>query len=255
MDRLIFTATSAMDEYRLDRMNLTHELANVSTVGFKRAFEVANRPVRAEGDGFDTRFLPRAHTTSVVNMENGPRMLTGKPLDVAMDGKTVMPVRAENGEVAWTRRGDLALDPEGFLRTGEGNIVLDDSLSEIQLPVGYFIYEVTQTGRIMITDPQNLAEGSQEVAAMGIRDTTDIRMSRRPDGLFRPSDNTEDGFDFESGTGVASLTSGSLEGSNSNPVHTLVRFIDHARSFEMQTKMIKEMKENDASGAAMMRLS
>ena len=90
---------------------------------------------------------------------------------------------------------------------------------------------------------------------MGIRDTTDIRMSRRPDGLFRPSDNTEDGFDFESGTGVASLTSGSLEGSNSNPVHTLVRFIDHARSFEMQTKMIKEMKENDASGAAMMRLS
>lgn len=35
MDRLIFTATTALNEYRLDRQSLTHELANVSTTGFK----------------------------------------------------------------------------------------------------------------------------------------------------------------------------------------------------------------------------
>jgi flagellar basal-body rod protein FlgF len=38
-------------------------------------------------------------------------------------------------------------------------------------------------------------------------------------------------------------------------VYTLVKFIDHMRSFEMQTKVIKEMKDNDASGASMMRVS
>jgi len=42
MDRLIFTATTAMAEYRLDRQNMTHELANVSTPGFKKAYQVAN---------------------------------------------------------------------------------------------------------------------------------------------------------------------------------------------------------------------
>ena len=41
MDRLIFTATTALNEYRLDRQSLTHELANVSTTGFKKSFEVA----------------------------------------------------------------------------------------------------------------------------------------------------------------------------------------------------------------------
>jgi flagellar basal-body rod protein FlgF len=80
-------------------------------------------------------------------------------------------------------------------------------------------------------------------------------MARREDGLFRPINNTEDGFDFEAGPEPATLTSGSLEGSNVNAVHTLVKFIDHMRSFEMQTKVIREMKDNDASGASMMRLS
>lgn len=51
MDRLIFTATTALNEYRLDRQSLTHELANVSTTGFKKSFEVANRSVRVEGNG------------------------------------------------------------------------------------------------------------------------------------------------------------------------------------------------------------
>ena len=58
MDRLVFTANTAMSEYRLDRQNMTHELANVSTTGVKKAFQIANRAVRVEGDGFDTRFLP-----------------------------------------------------------------------------------------------------------------------------------------------------------------------------------------------------
>ena len=59
MDRLVFTANMAMSEYRLDRQNMTHELANVSTPGFKKAFQLANRAIRTEGDGFDTRYLPR----------------------------------------------------------------------------------------------------------------------------------------------------------------------------------------------------
>ena len=55
MDRLVFTANMAMSEYRLDRQNMTHELANVSTPGFKKAFQLANRAIRTEGNGLDTR--------------------------------------------------------------------------------------------------------------------------------------------------------------------------------------------------------
>ena len=255
MDRLVFTANTAMSEYRLDRQNMTHELANVSTTGFKKAYQVANRAVRVEGDGFDTRFLPRAITSPQVDLSPGSRQFTGRPLDVAMDDFTVLAVQSETGELAWTRRGDLSLDPEGLVRTGEGYLVLDESMAPLQLPQGSVIYEIAGDGTISVVDPNNPEAGSQEIARLGLKDASATMMARREDGLFKPIDNTEDGFDFAAGPEPASLTPGSLEGSNVNAVHTLVKFIDHMRSFEMQTKVIREMKDNDASGAAMMRLS
>ena len=90
---------------------------------------------------------------------------------------------------------------------------------------------------------------------LGIRDATGIDLARREDGLFKPISNTEDRQDFEPGTGTASVTVGAIEGSNVSTVDTLVKFIDHMRSFEMQTKIIREMKDNDSSGASMLRLS
>ncbi len=255
MDRLVFTANTAMSEYRLDRQNMTHELANVSTTGFKKAYQIANRAVRVEGDGFDTRFLPRAMTSPKIDLAAGVRQFTGRALDVAMDNKTVLAVLSENGELAWTRRGDLGQDPEGFLRTGEGYLVVDDSGAPLQLPTGSMVYEIAGDGTISVIDPNNVEAGSEEVARLGIKDASTTDMARREDGLFRPINNTEDGFDFEAGPEPATLTPGSLEGSNVNAVHTLVKFIDHMRSFEMQTKVIREMKDNDASGASMMRLS
>ena len=255
MDRLIFTANMAMSEYRLDRQNMTHELANVSTPGFKKAFQVANRPIRTEGDGFDTRYLPRAVTSPLIDLSPGPRMLTGRSLDVAMDNLTLLPVQAENGDLAWTRRGDLNLDPEGFIRTGEGYLVLDPSMKPIQLPQGSVIYEIAGDGTISVVDPTAPENGFQQIAALGIRDATGVDIARREDGLFMPISSTEDRQDFEQGPGVPSVTPGSLEGSNVSTVQTLVKFIDHMRSFEMQTKIIREMKDNDTSGESMLRLS
>ena len=255
MDRLIFTSSMAMSEYRVDRHNMTHELANVSTPGFKKAFEIGRQPIRTEGEGFDTRFLPRAVTSPVVDLTQGPRMLTGRQLDVAMDNRTVLAVQADNKEVAWTRRGDLGLDAEGFLRTGEGHLVLDDTLQPIQLPQGSYTYDISGDGSIGVIDTNNLAAGSVNVANLGIKDATGVDLARREDGLFQPLNNTENRQDFTSGSGVASVIPGSLEGSNVSTVETLVRFIDHTRSFEMQTKMISEMKDNDSNGSSMMRLS
>ena len=255
MDRLVFTANTAMTEYRLDRQSMTHELANVSTVGFKKAYQVANRAVRTEGEGFDTRFVPRAFTTLKIDLSPGPRMVTARPLDIAMNDKTVLGVRAENGDLGWTRRGDLGVDAEGFLTTGSGRPVLDDSGAEIQLPVGSVSYAIAEDGSVTVMDPTAPENGFQVIARLLLKDTSAIDMGRREDGLFRPLSQSEDGQDFETGPEVASVTPGALEASNVSAVHTLVKFIDHMRSFEMQTKIIKEMKDNDASGASMMRVS
>jgi flagellar basal-body rod protein FlgF len=115
-----------------------------------------------------------------------------------------------------------------------------------------------------------------------LRDASQTALMRREDGFFQPVPKVDpqsdlvqrdingnplgvqdpllyaEGFpaqDFESGPETPSVSSGILEGSNVSTVESLVKFIDHMRNFEMQTKVIKEMKDNDQSGASMMRLS
>lgn len=274
MDRLVFTAHMAQREYRLDRQVLTHELANVSTVGFKKALATANLAVKVQGDGFDSRFLPRAFTQNLVDLTQGERIVTGRSLDIAMDQQTVMGVQAENGDIAFTRRGDLQVSQDGLLQLSNGHPLLDENGAPISMPSG-LAFSVRSDGRVIARDPVDTAAPEVEVAQLMLRDASQQPLMRRQDGLFQPFllGDAEEAFDgdlnalpqrivqgqvasdFESGPEVPSITSGALEGSNVSIVETLVKFIDHMRNFEMQTKVIKEMKDNDSSGASMMRLS
>ena len=43
---------------------------------------------------------------------------TGKPLDIALENKTLMGVQAPNGELAFTRRGDLKVSSQNLLTNG-----------------------------------------------------------------------------------------------------------------------------------------
>jgi len=63
------------------------------------------------------------------------------------------------------------------------------------------------------------------------------------------------GGDIAPGPEAASLTSGSLEGSNVNPVEVLVSLMDYYRSFETQMKIIKSAEELDQTGARLMQSS
>jgi len=58
MDRLAFTAMASINERRLLREQLNNELANVSTIGFKKSYENAMVAVKAAGDGWDSRIQP-----------------------------------------------------------------------------------------------------------------------------------------------------------------------------------------------------
>jgi flagellar basal-body rod protein FlgF len=84
-----------------------NEMANVSTVGFKRSFEVATRAIQVEGAGFKTRFQPQSFSEDYISLKAGPLIATGNELDIAMSGSTVLGVSAADGKLAFTRRGDL----------------------------------------------------------------------------------------------------------------------------------------------------
>lgn len=251
MDRLIFTSNSAIKEQSVARQVLVNELANISTVGFKTSYDVALTSIKAEGSGFDTRFQAQAVSRDYIRMTPGAVMLTGRDLDVAMAGKTVLAVQAPNGDQAYTRRGDLMVNIRGQLETGNGHLVLGQN-GPITIPANTKL-TINQDGTLFAKDVNQAANAPGVlVDRLRILDGSQQMFERREDGLFKVS-GKPDGTTFESGPNLPQVITHSLEGSNVSGVEALTRLIDHSRTFEMQIKIIKETKSLDESGATLMK--
>ena len=252
MDRLIFNASASMRERAVDWRLMTHDLSNVSTVGFKRSFDLATQAMKAVGTGFESRSQPQGRYTDRVQTDAGPMMSTGRELDVAMLDRTVLAVQAANGEVAFTRRGDLRVNVNGALETGAGHLVLGDA-GGITVPQGFRV-RINPDGSVVAADPaQPGPPAEQVVGRLRLRDAGNASLSRREDGLLAVSDQPP-GTDITNGTGVPGVATGMLEGSNVSAVAALTRLIDHSRSFELQVKVVKEARDIDQSGAALLKL-
>jgi flagellar basal-body rod protein FlgF len=252
MDRLVYTSYSAINEKAVERQALVNEMANVSTVGFKRSFDVALRSVKIEGAGFDSRYQTQAVARDVIDLDPGPLLSTGRPLDVAMSGSTVMGVQAKDGQLAFSRRGDLHINPQGVLENGSGNLVRG-AAGPLVVPPGFLI-TINSDGSVYAGDPGQPGAAPALVGQILLRDASETSLSRRSDGLFNPSGQPP-GSDFQSGPKPAALTPKALEGSNVNAVYAMTRMIDHSRSFESQIRAIKEAKSLDESGATLMKNS
>ena len=254
MDRLIFTALAAVTEQRVARAALNNELANLSTTGFKRSYESALRTIKTVGPGFETRYQPRNVSSDEVVLTPGPFIVTGRKLDVALNDDTVLGVIASNGDLAFTRRGDLRVNGAGVLETGTGHAVMGEG-GPMSVPTDADI-SIGADGTLYAADPQDATAVPVAVGRLMLLDASAVRLERREDALFRPSaaDALPDGS-FANGPRVASLSPGTLEGSNVSAMTAMVKLIDYSRSFEMQIKIIKEAKSLDESGASMMRAS
>ncbi len=254
MDRLAFNAVAAINEQRVARQMSTNELANVSTVGFKRSYEASMRAIQAVGSGLTTRQQPQAFTEDYISMKAGTVMATGNDLDVALSGNTVMGVTAPDGSLAFTRRGDLRVNANGALENGSGYLVRGQGGGAITVPPGLKI-TIKSDGAIFGSDP---AQGSNTppvpLGSLFMRDSTGTKLQRREDGLFQVAGGTP-GQDIPPGPNLPGLTSGALEGSNVNALEVMVKLMDQSRSFEQQVNMIKESKSCDETGATMMKPS
>ena len=254
MDRLVFNAVGTIREHSVGRQVLVNELANMSTPGFKSSFDVALRSIKVEGDGFDTRYQAQAISRDLIRMTPGSLMATGKKTDIAMNGATVLAVQSKlNGELAFTRRGDLTVTPQGQIENGAGHLVMGQN-GPIAAPPGFEI-TINPDGSVYARDPAAAATvPSTEIDRLRILDASQIDLSRRPDGLFQVAGQPP-GTTFPNGPGVPSVTPQALEGSNVSPIEAMVRLIDQARSFETQVNILKQTKQIDESGSTMIKMA
>ena len=252
MDRLAFNAVAAINEQRVARQMSTNEMANATTVGFKRSFESSVRAIEVEGAGLKTRFQPQSFTEDYISMKAGPVMVTGHDLDISLSAHSVLGVTAPDGTLAFTRRGDLRVNAAGALETGNGNVVRSQSGGALTVPLGVKV-TINSDGSVYGIDPAQVGTVAPVlIANLLLRDSSTTPLQRREDGLFAVA-GAPKGQDITPGPITPGLTSGALEGSNVNAIGVMVKMMDQARSFEMQVNMIKESKTCDESGATMMK--
>ena len=252
MDKLAYTALSAMQSQSVVRAAITNELANVSTIGFKKSFQIASSAVKIDGPGHESRYQPDLQINDVINLSPGTPMSTGRPLDVAMNDQTVLAVQSAEGDIAFTRRGDLKVSPTGVLENAEGELVMGEG-GPITVPVGNLI-TVSPDGTVFAQLPTDPEAAAIAIGQLMLRDASQTELVRRTDGLFEPREAALKGQDFPTGPKPVSVSPGMLEGSNVNPVATMVKMLDFSRQFEMQLKLVKETQSIDEAGSTMMRI-
>lgn len=246
MDRLTYTAYTAMDSAMNRQRAVANNLANVSTPGFK-AEEFAVNPATLKGDSHEVRSMAQGAVRGV-NLDAGFVKQTGRSLDIAMRGDALMALQAGDGSEVYTRRGDLRLTAGGVLENGDGLPVMGEG-GVITVPAGGRV-SIAKDGSIFVRDPAAAAgEPAQNVGRIKLVSREGSAIEKGLDNLLRvpgggvlPPDPT------------AQVDSGMLESSNVDTAQTLVQMIEAQRAFEQRAKIISKASELDASAARLMSL-
>ena len=238
MDRVIYIAMTGAREVTRQQAAVSHNLANISTHGFKQELNVF-RALPVVGEGAKTRAFV-LETTPRSDFTSGAIQQTERPLDVAVRGPGWIAVQDANGQEAYTRMGHLQISQNGIMQTTNGLNVLGDAGpvavppdqelligkdgTVSTVPIGQNLNAVAIAGRIKLVNP------------------AEIDLVRGEDGLFRQ----KSGQPAEADANV-SLISGALESSNVNPAEAMVSMVSLARQFEMQMRVLRAAEDNNRS--------
>jgi flagellar basal-body rod protein FlgF len=228
MIRGLYVAAEGMAARQKAQDVLAMNLANVNTTGFK-----ADRPVfetalqrtlyRVEGTGatpIGTLSAGALLTTTYTDLQPGPLMRTGNPLDVAIEGEGYFAVQTPAG-IRYTRNGAFSLNAEGILITREGFPVLGTQ-GVIRLP---------RNATLEIGEDGSLRLDGKVVDRLQI-----------VQGTMRKDTN---GWLVGNATPVATprLITGMLEGANVNIVREMVEMIEYLRAYETHQRAIQAQDE------------
>ena len=243
MDTLYIAMTGA--HAILQRQTVTaNNLANANTTGF-RADEAQFSALPVYGQGLPTRAYTATMNQSV-DFQSGPVVHTGRPLDVAVNGQGWLAVQGPGGQEAYTRDGNLQISGQGILTTATGHPVLGVNGAPISLPPMQSLV-IGADGVV-----SGVPVGGQPDAVMAINQIKLVNppektLQKGADGLFQ----TSGGKSAPENANVV-LEPGALEGSNVNPVNSMIQMLQDSRQFEIQTKLMQTVSQDQQSATQLL---
>jgi flagellar basal-body rod protein FlgF len=245
MDRMIYLAMSGAKQALLQQSTVAHNLANLTTNGFRAETSVF-RAVPVVGAGAPTRAFV-VDSTPGADFTPGVIQNTGRDLDVAVQGKGWIAVQAADGGEAYTRSGSLQINANGVVQTRTGNAVLGDG-GPLSIP-GDTLVTIAGDGTVSTVPTGNRPAANSVVGRIKLVNPPEGTLERGNDGLFRVRGGAQAPADAN-----VRLASGALETSNVNAVDAMVSMISLARQFDMQMKMLQNAETNARQAAQLLTL-
>ena len=250
MDKMIFTSLNSIQNLYDQRFNISQNMANISVPGYRR--ELPNEGGSAFLEQYEM-LGPRAYALetgpSQFSFKKGSLNLSGNKTDIAITNDSFMLAENENGDVVFTRRGDLQVSVDGILKNGAGDNILSENLAQIQLPF-FSDIKISRYGEILLDTAQTPSGIFSSFGIISSVDPSGFNLLKDIDGKIKHFGENDVVAD-QSGEFVQ----GSLELSNVNPVVEMVASIDNQRQFELNMKLIKAAEEADRSGMSLLKIS
>ncbi|MER3427139.1 MAG: flagellar basal-body rod protein FlgG [Pyrinomonas sp.] len=247
MSRALHTAATGMMAQQQQIDNIANNLANSSTVGFKRTRlefqDILYQNLRTPGAASNAQTsLPvglqiglgtRAVASERIFLQ-GDFQQTQNPLDLVIEGSGFFQVRLSNGEIAYTRAGSFHLNAEGQIVTATG----EPLEPAITIPREATSITIGTDGTVSVTMPgQANAQTVGQIQLATFANPAGLESLGR--NLFRetaasgqPTVGTPDA------NGLGRINQGFVEGSNVNVVEELVQMIAAQRAYETNSKVI-----------------
>jgi flagellar basal-body rod protein FlgG len=227
---------------------ISHNLANVSTTGFKRSNAVFEdlmyqnlRQVGANSSeqsqlptGLQLGLGVRTVATSR-SFTQGSMQQTSNQLDVAIKGNGFFQVTQPDGTIGYTRDGSFQVDSQGRLVTSSGLPVANG----ITVPPSATNVSIAADGTVSATLPNSATP--QNIGSLALANFVNpAGLEPRGDNLYVETAASGQPNGGTAGTnGLGTVMQGFLETSNVNVVQELVSMIRTQRAYEMNSKAIQ----------------
>lgn len=252
MIRAMRTAASGMNAQKMNVDNISNNLANVSTTGFKKSkiefqdilYQIYRMAGATSQEGAEVPvelqigYGAQAVATQRI-FSQGDLTQTHNALDVAIDGDGFIQVDLPDGTQGFTRDGALKLSREGELVTSDGYLLT----AAITIPAEAQQISIGVDGTVSV-----ISAGETEATDVGqillVKFLNPAGLEGMGRNLYRQTRASGDPIEGVAGQeGLGQVRQGFLELSNVETVEEMVNLIVAQRSYEVNSKAIQTAEE------------
>lgn len=207
---------------------IAHNLANVTSFGFKRRIPVAEPVGQDFNEVLEGRY-PTTRYTEIYDLSVGTPNPTGNASHMAIQAKQFLKVQSDDGRMFFSREGQLQLNNQRELVTTSGHRILDREHQPILFQTVDDDWALSQV-KISPAGEITVHKNNEEISLgrVAVFEVPDVRrLSPAGDGLYSYPD-----IGKIRATPTDKIVQGALEQSNVEPTKELIDMIIAQRGFQ-----------------------